>query len=93
MKQTAMQDLKEDLEQSLAKINESFDEINNKLIRDVVQEAIRIIFVEIIKRINEELFEIEKEQIIEAYSEGDINGIMGNRKMAEQYYNETFKQL
>ena len=37
--------------------------------------------------------EMEKQQIIEAYSEGDINGIMDNRKMAEQYYNETFKQL
>jgi hypothetical protein len=37
--------------------------------------------------------EMEKQQIIDAYSEGDINGIMGNRKMAEQYYNETFKQL
>lgn len=37
--------------------------------------------------------EIEKQQIIDAYSEGDINGIMDNRKMAEQYYNETFKQL
>jgi hypothetical protein len=36
--------------------------------------------------------EIEKQQIIDAYSEGDINGIMDNRKMAEQYYNETFKQ-
>jgi hypothetical protein len=35
--------------------------------------------------------EIEKQQIIDAYSEGDINGIMDNRKMAEQYYNETFK--
>jgi len=37
--------------------------------------------------------EMEKEQIEDAYSEGDINGIMDNRKMAEQYYNETFKQL
>ena len=37
--------------------------------------------------------ELEKEQIEDAYSEGDVNGIMNNRKMAEQYYNETFKQL
>jgi len=36
--------------------------------------------------------EIEKQQIIDAYSEGDINGIMDNRKMAEQYYNETFNK-
>lgn len=37
--------------------------------------------------------ELEKEQIEDAYSEGDVNGIMDNRKMAEQYYNETFKKL
>jgi len=36
--------------------------------------------------------EMEKQQVIDAYSEGDINGIMGNRKMAEQYYNETFNK-
>jgi len=41
----------------------------------------------------EQAKEMEKQQIIDAYSEGDINGIMDNRKMAEQYYNETFKQL
>jgi hypothetical protein len=35
--------------------------------------------------------EMEKQQIEDAYSEGDINGIMDNRKMAEQYYNEQFK--
>jgi hypothetical protein len=70
MKQTAMQDLKEDLEQSLAKINESFDEINNELIRDVVKEAIRITFVEIIKRIDEELLEVEKQQIEKSFNKG-----------------------
>jgi hypothetical protein len=31
-----------------------------------------------------------EQQIIDAYSEGDINGIMENRKTAEQYYNETY---
>jgi len=36
--------------------------------------------------------EMEKQQIIEAYSEGDVNGIMNNEMRAEQYYNETFKK-
>jgi hypothetical protein len=36
-------------------------------------------------------FELEKQQIIDAYSEGDINGIMNNEKRAVQYYNQTFK--
>lgn len=35
--------------------------------------------------------EMEKEQIMNAYIEGDVNGIMDNEIRAEQYYNETFK--
>jgi hypothetical protein len=38
----------------------------------------------------EQAKEMEKQQIIDAYSEGYINGIMENRKMAEQYYNEKY---
>jgi uncharacterized Zn finger protein len=92
MKQTAMQDLKEDLEQSLVKINESFDEINNKLIRDVVKEAIRITFVEIVKRIDEELLEIEKQQIIDFADKYGFDVCGYDYDRAEQYYNETFKK-
>lgn len=40
----------------------------------------------------EQAKEMEKQQIIDAYSEGDINGIMNAEKRAEQYYNETFKK-
>jgi predicted TIM-barrel fold metal-dependent hydrolase len=36
--------------------------------------------------------EMEKQQIIDAYSEGDVNGIMDNEMKSEQYYNETFKK-
>ena len=35
--------------------------------------------------------EMEKKQIMNAYIEGDVNGIMDNEIRAEQYYNETFK--
>jgi hypothetical protein len=42
-------------------------------------------------RVFEQALEMEKQQIIDAYSEGDVNGIMNNEKSAEQYYNETFK--
>jgi hypothetical protein len=36
--------------------------------------------------------EIEKQQIIDAYTEGDVNGIMDNEMKSEQYYSETFKK-
>jgi hypothetical protein len=95
---TVIQDLKEDLEQSLVEINESFDEINNKLIRDVVKEAIRITFVEIIKRIDEELLELEQNQIEDAFCDGvddeyehHINNKL--RKNSQQYYNEKYETI
>lgn len=39
----------------------------------------------------EQAKEMEKQQIIDAYSEGDVNGIMDGEIRAEKYYNETFK--
>lgn len=45
------------------------------------------------KGLFEKAKDLEKRHIMDAYSEGDVNGIMNNRKMAEQYYNETFKKL
>ena len=36
--------------------------------------------------------EMEKQQIIDAYIEGDINGMMIEYKTAEKYYNETFNK-
>jgi len=57
----------------------------------LVDNLSTISYIEFYEEI-EKAKEIEKEQIIDAYSEGDINGIMDNRKMAEQYYNETFNK-
>lgn len=58
-----MQDLKEDLSKSIIEVKEAFNEIKNELIRDTCKEAVRITLVEIIKRIDEELIELEKQQI------------------------------
>lgn len=44
-----------------------------------------------IGRINHLFLEKEKEVIIEAYHEGDLNG-NGTDEISEQYYNQTFKK-
>ena len=44
------------------------------------------------KGVIEQAKEMEREQIIDAYSEGDVNGIMNNEMRAKQYYNETFNK-
>lgn len=88
MKQTAMQDLREDLVLTEVSAKESLLEIENQEIREACQKVVSLTLKNIIKRIDEELLEIEKQQIIVAYDKG-------NRYMFEQsgekYYNEQFK--
>jgi hypothetical protein len=44
--------------------------------------------IEIVK----EAKELEKQQIIDAYASGYIDGVAQNKITAEQYYNDTFKK-
>ena len=37
-------------------------------------------------------FELEKEQIIDAYNDGSIDTLKDELKLGKQYYNETFKK-
>lgn len=87
MKQTAMQDLREDLILTQTSAKESLLEIENQETRKACQEVVMLILNIIIKRIDDELLEMEKEQIIEAYDEAE-GKIIGR---GEQYYNEQFK--
>jgi hypothetical protein len=86
MKQTAMQELKSDLILTKETTKNSFLEIENQEIRKVCIGVVEITLNAIIKRIDTELLAMEKEQIIDAYNEGDIQLVNG-----EQYYKETFK--
>ena len=40
----------------------------------------------------EQAKEMEKQQIIDAYASGYIDGVAQNKITAEQYYNETYKK-
>jgi hypothetical protein len=40
----------------------------------------------------EQAKEMEKQQIIDSYASGYIDGVAQNKITAEQYYNETFKK-
>jgi predicted subunit of tRNA(5-methylaminomethyl-2-thiouridylate) methyltransferase len=66
MKQSAMQDLREDLILTQTSAEESLLEIENQEIREACQEVISLTLKNIIKRIDEELLEMEKQQIIDA---------------------------
>lgn len=83
MKQTAMQNLREDLVLSQVTAKEALIEIKNQEIRKACQEALRITLKTIIKRIDDELLEMEKQQTIE-FSEWCLSELLnGNEPKAE----------
>jgi hypothetical protein len=87
---TAMQDLKEDLQETINTAKDALLEIENVGIRIACQEVVRLTLKNIIKRIDDELLQIEKQQIIDAYVEGGRKGFNEFADDYEQYYNETF---
>lgn len=89
-KQTAMQDLREDLILTQTSAKESLLEIENQEVRKACQEVVRLTLNNIIKRIDDELLEIEKQQIIDAYWDGCSN--WDSETEAEQYYEQTFNK-
>jgi len=88
MKQTAMQELRNDLVEAKEKSITVLNDMSNEIIRNYCQEAVKLTIESIIKRIDDELLEMEKQQIIEAYDEAE-GKIIGK---GEKYYNETFKK-
>lgn len=71
---TAMQDLREDLILTQISAKESLLEIENQEIREACQEVVRLTLSNIIKRIDEELLEIERQQ--KGYSEEEVLDIL-----------------
>ena len=96
MKQTAMQELRNDLLKAKEKSITSLNDINNEILRKTCQEAVKLTIESIIEFINEELLEMEKQQIIDAFEKGYENGACVNDGESiyhgGNYYNKTFKQ-
>jgi hypothetical protein len=88
MKQTAMQDLRQDLLDTIVTGSDALNEIEDEQIRNGAKTLFQTTINTIISRIDEELLEMEKQHIIDAYDDGNPNGFID--KDGEQYYNETF---
>jgi aromatic ring-opening dioxygenase LigB subunit len=92
---TAMQELRDDLVKSLKTGNEALNEIIDEKLRESCQKVAQLTLESIIKRIDEELLEMEKQQIIDAHGikkDYSFSLIYPQIITGEQYYNETFKQ-
>jgi len=85
---TAMQDLKEDLELAIESANDALNDINNEFVRKQCQLVVKVTIGDILKRIDSELLEIEKNQIIDAVNS---QRQIGWDEKGEAYYNETYK--
>jgi hypothetical protein len=99
MKQTSMQDLREDLQLTVETAKDALLEIENQEIREACQEVVRLTLNNIIKRIDEELLEMERRQIMDAYIDCKRQYVIQENcfpqqfvvKEAEQYYKERWK--
>ena len=91
MKHTAMQYLKADLIETIEVSNESLEDLENKELAQEINFYVEAILRMIIQRIDDELLEMEKQQIIDA-RKGSPMFSDDYEKEAEQYYNETYKK-
>ena len=96
MKQTAMQELRNDLVKAKEKSKTALNDINNEILRKTCQEAVKLTIESIIQRIDYEILEMEKQQIIDAFEKGYENGACVNDEESiyhgGNYYNKKFKQ-
>ena len=83
---TAMQELKSDLLSAIDTCNEALEEIKDLRTREACQVVVNLTIDNILNRIDTELLEMEKEQIIYSIEQFAPDWIDG-----EKYYNETFK--
>ena len=94
-----MQDLKQDLAETIDSAKDALHEIENETTRLACQEVVRLTLKNIIQRIDDELLQMEEKQTVDfarnyvceclsvAFS-GDII----EDKEAEQFYTETFEK-
>jgi hypothetical protein len=74
MKQTAMQDLREDLLDTIVTGSDALNEIEDEQIRNGAKTLFQTTINTIISRIDEELLEMEKQQIDDAWDKGYKQG-------------------
>ena len=73
MRKTAMQNLKEDLLETIITGKEALNKIQDVNIKSACKTTLETTIQDIINRIDNELLEMEKDIITEAYSQGRID--------------------
>lgn len=88
MKQkTAMLLLKDDLLETIVTGKEALDKIKDVNIKSACKTTLETTIKDIINRIDDELFEIEKNQILKSFEEGFLEVIA-----TQEYYDKNYTQ-
>ncbi len=90
--ETAMQNLKYDLIESIFSAKDTLSEIENLEIRTACQQSVIIVLKTIIERIDNELLNKKKQQIIGFADDYGFNICGYDYDKAEQYYNKIFNR-
>jgi len=85
---TAMQEIKSDLLTTIDTSNEALESIKDLRIKEACQKVVTLTLHHILKRIDAELLEKEKRQIVKAFDNGFEEMPYKN---GEHFYNETYK--
>lgn len=89
---TALQELKQDLQESINGLPDALKDINDLFVRKTITDAVLIAYNGVLEIIDSELLGKEKQQIISLCTEAYESGL-GHKEYSEQeIYNETFKQ-
>ena len=92
---TAVGNLRKDLIFTIDSTKDALLEIENIQIRMACQEVVRLTLKNIIQRIDDELLDIEKQQIIDAFWNGDntdCTSEQDSKEFAKKYFKETYEQ-
>ena len=84
---TAILLLKEDLLETIITGKEALDKIKDVNIKSACKTTLETTIQDIINRIDDELFEIEKNQILKSFDKGFLDTIA-----PQKYYDKTYTQ-
>ncbi len=87
---TAMQELKQDLQESIASETEALQEIKNELIRNTCLAILERVMRNAIKRVDEEFLEIEKQQMADVSKWTLENCDIPRSGSLDQFFNEYY---
>ena len=85
-----MQDLRQDLVDTKVTTSETFIEIQDEKLRKIIENFVQTTLDTIIERIDDELLEMEKQQILKCVDDAQKTNFWVKFESNEDYFTKTF---